>query len=191
MIDGNAAHLGTVVDAIRLMDQLVPHIGEAEAIEIREAHATDRVAVRSGETVTFGMAGDGVSGLRDGWAEPEERGSWSVGKRASLGLSLEADGVVPLNAHLTYRPFVHAKHPQLDIVCRARGREIAAWSCIIAAPAGEQRMTIPSDAIAADGALDLELLISDPRSPAELGLSADARLLGIGLERLRLTSKAP
>jgi hypothetical protein len=36
--------------------------------------------------------------------------------------------------------------------------------------------------------LDLEFLISDPRSPAELGLGSDTRQLGLGIESLRLSS---
>ena len=41
-------------------------------------------------------------------------------------------------------------------------------------------------ASAADGRVELEFEISDPRSPAELGLGADRRLLGAGLEWLAL-----
>ena len=49
------------------------------------------------------------------------------------------------------------------------------------APLSRRRRTIQFD-----DPIELEFEISDPRSPAELGLSADRRLLGIGLEWLSL-----
>jgi len=46
--------------------------------------------------------------------------------------------------------------------------------------------TLDPAAIAADGTLTICLSLSDPRSPADLALSADVRPLGIGLERIWL-----
>jgi hypothetical protein len=42
----------------------------------------------------------------------------------------------------------------------------------------------PAGIIPADGAIDLEFSVFEPRSPAELGASSDERLLGIGIETL-------
>jgi hypothetical protein len=45
-------------------------------------------------------------------------------------------------------------------------------------------LTIPADIVPANGTIELEFSISEPRSPAELGASSDVRLLGLGVESL-------
>jgi len=97
---------------------------------------------------------------------------------------VEKSGDGPLHADLRYRAFVHRGHPRLDIACRVEGQEVAAWTCTVASPSGTRRLTIPAGVIRADGAVELEFSVFEPRSPAELGASSDERLLGIGIETL-------
>jgi hypothetical protein len=52
-------------------------------------------------------------------------------------------------------------------------------------PAGEFSFPIP-DEVLEDGWIKLDLVIADPKSPKELGLSRDDRQLGIGLFSMRL-----
>ncbi len=191
VIDGERIGLRTIVDAVRLMEQFAPRSEEPDAIDIREARMDDRLVVRGAQQVAFGIAADGLAALGDGWADPEEWGTWTVSKQASLRLSVEPHRGRNLDADLKYRAFIHNLHRQLDIVCRAGGRDIAAWRCGVDAMSGIQRLTIPSDVIADGGALDLEFRISTPRSPAELGISPDTRQLGLGIEWLRLIRNTP
>jgi hypothetical protein len=184
VVDGNAIPLANIADAIRLMKQLMPPAAIAES-EIRFRDTGPAVA-RRGETLTFGHAGSGSDGLIEGWGEPEAWGTWSIAKRASIHLSVAPVDGRPLHADLQYRTFLHGEHRRLDIVCLVRGKPITAWSCDIEAPAGIQPLTIPAPLLAADGTVELEFSISEPRSPAELGVSSDARLLGLGIETLSL-----
>jgi glycosyltransferase involved in cell wall biosynthesis len=188
VIDGDRLGLQTIADAVRLMEQFVPRIDSPGAFDIHRPPPLDRPAVRVGEPVAFGAKGNGRAALGEGWAEPEEWGTWSVSKRASIRLSVEAYRGRRLYAELKYRAFTH-DHDCQDIVCRAGDRDVAAWHCNPRANAGIQRMTIPFDAIREGGALDLEFRISNPRAPAELGISADTRQIGLGIEWLRLTTR--
>jgi glycosyltransferase involved in cell wall biosynthesis len=187
VIDGDRIGLRTIADAVRLMEQMVPR--SDGTIDIRESRLDDRPMMRVEETVAFAVTGNGVAALGEGWADPEDWGTWTVSKRASMRLSVEPHRGRTLYADLRYRAFVHSLHGRLDIVCRARGRDIAAWRCGTDTASGVQRMSIPPDAIREDGTLDLEFHISDPRSPAELGVSSDTRQLGLGIEWLRLTTR--
>jgi glycosyltransferase involved in cell wall biosynthesis len=186
VIDGNAIPLTNIADAIRVIQQFMPPAAAIGAVEIRDAGGDGEIVVQRGETLAFGLRGNGMLGLLDGWGEPEEWGTWSISKRARIRLSVARAAEGPVNFDLQYRAFVHGRHARVDITCRVNERDIAAWSCTVAAPARTRRLTIPAAAVSADGTIDLEFSISEPCSPAELGVSSDARLLGIGIETLSI-----
>jgi hypothetical protein len=139
------------------------------------------------ESVRFGIGGAGYAGLGEGWGEAEEWGTWSVGRRASLHVVVGRDHSFPLDVSLGYRSFVEGERALL-VTCRAAGREISSWTCTVAGWRGTQRITIPLEAVTAEGVVKLEFEISNPRSPAELGLGQDTRQLGIGIESMRVAS---
>jgi len=184
VIDGNAVSLSNINDAIRLMQQFMPPVVDMRAIEVRDTRGHSKTVVQRGETVAFKIGDDGVLGLLDGWGEPENWGTWSISKRARLRLSIAKAGNGPVDLDLQYRAFVHEKHTHLDIACSVGEQAVATWRCTVAAPMGTRRLTIPAAAVPADGIIDLAFSISEPCSPAELGVSSDGRLLGIGIETL-------
>jgi hypothetical protein len=63
--------------------------------------------------------------------------------------------------------------------------EIDSWTCTSATWSGVRHLTLPAGSLGPDGAVTLEFVISEPRSPADLGLSPDSRLLGLGVESLQ------
>ncbi len=48
-----------------------------------------------GDTLAFGVGGNGVSAFVLGWGEPEEWGTWSVAKRALLTFAVEPNPMLP------------------------------------------------------------------------------------------------
>lgn len=162
--------------------------GELSALEICQAEGSIVQPVRAGTTLTFGNSGNGIFALVHGWGVPEKWGTWSVAEQASLKFTPEPDQDFPLEAGLKYRSFIPHADCTLRVACRASGMEIASWTCTPAARSGVQRLTIPADSLGPDGAITLEFVISEPRSPAEFGLSPDSRLLGIGVESFHFTA---
>jgi hypothetical protein len=162
--------------------------GGLSALEICRAEDSIARPVRTGGALTFGASGNGVSALVHGWGRPEAWGTWSVAKQASLKFAIDSDQDFPLKADLKYRSFIPRADSSLRVVCRTNGMEIASWTCTPAAWSGVQRLIIPADSLGLDGAVTLEFVISEPRSPAGLGLSPDSRLLGIGIESLHFTA---
>lgn len=179
VIDGNEAGLANVHDALRLMAQLRPNV-EPAALEIRTpSHAA---MAADGKELTFRTQGAGLAALKGGWGDPEPWGTWSVAKQASLAFSFEN---VPQRAtlQLDFRASISTEHPRIQIICSAGRRVIGGWTCEFPVPLNSAIVDIPADAFDDDGRLLLDLTIVEPRSPAQLGLSPDTRLLGIGIER--------
>jgi hypothetical protein len=162
--------------------------GGLSALEICRAEGSIAKPVPAGGTLTFGTSGNGISALVRGWGTPEEWGTWSVAKQASLKFAIGSNQDFPLKADLKYRSFIPRTDSSLRVVCRTSGMEIASWTCRPATWSGVQRLTIPADSLGPDGAITLELVISEPQSPAGFGLSPDSRLLGIGIESLHFAA---
>jgi glycosyltransferase involved in cell wall biosynthesis len=186
VIDGNAIPLANIADAIRAIQQFMPPAAHIGAVEIRDVGRDDKLVVQRGGTLAFGFERNGVVGLLEGWGDPEDWGTWSISKRARIRLSIARTGNEPIHVDLQYRAFVHKGHPRVDIACRVDKHELATWRCTIAAPTGTRRLTIPAGIVPKDGTIEIEFAISEPCSPAQLGVSSDARLLGIGIETLSI-----
>ncbi len=181
VIDGNAVGLKAIDDAIRLAEQIMPRVEDVGTLEIRTVDTLDRAIARPGAKVAFCVGGDGVPGLDYGWGNPEWSGTWSVAKQAQLRLLTQSGGVGPINVDIAFRPFLHGDHSRIDVTFCANGNELATLACD-RSDFQVFRLTIPAGSVGADGNIDLELRISDPRSPLELGFNADQRMLGICLE---------
>jgi len=158
--------------------------GALSAFDICQAEDSIVKPVHAGTTLTFGSSGNGTSALMNGWGTPEEWGTWSVAKQASLKFAIGSNQDFPLTADLKYRSFVPGADYSLRVACRANDLEVASWSCTPARWHGAQRLVLPENSLGPDGAIRLDFVISEPHSPAELGLGMDHRLLGVGIESL-------
>jgi hypothetical protein len=141
--------------------------------------------IAPGEIVTLGNGRRESVVLGPGWGQAEEWGTWSVGRRASLRLVVLRGGAAPVDVDLGYRSFIEGGRA-LNVSCRAAGRVISSWTCTPAEWRGTRSIHIPAGAVSAEGIVNLEFEMSEPQSPAELGLGQDTRKLGIGVEFIRL-----
>lgn len=125
--------------------------------------------------------------LAAGWSSPEQWGTWQEGPAASLRIAISQGfgGAGGLNLVADARGFASLRWPQDDVDVLANGVTVARWSFTLAAEAGERRATIPPGTLQ-HGALTITFRPVSPHSPAEAGVSADARRLGIGITSLRL-----
>ena len=184
VIDGNAVGLEAIDDAIMLMEQIMPRLDNAAALEVRTLDGSDRAIIGRGMKVAFSADGDGVPGLDYGWSAPEAWGTWSVAKKAKLCLQTQP-GAGAIMLDIAFRPFLHSTHPRLGLTFWVDGKELAALECCNTR-SQVFALTIPVERVGADGSIDLEFQITNPCSPAQLGVSADPRMLGIGLEWLMI-----
>jgi hypothetical protein len=183
VIDGDPPGLANIDDAVRLIEQFRPRAdGELRHFEMRH------VVLQTGQPVMFSQEAGVRSSLQYGWGASEDWGVWSVARQAALIFVVDEAPAAAFGMSLKYRAFLHPPHQTIKVECRVRGHKVAEWNCTLPAADGVQQLTIPRDGVLADRTLVLEFVISEPRSPAELGVSADRRMLGIGLESILLTS---
>ena len=182
-LDGDALGLRNVEDAARVIAQFAPG---AAAFDVANFPVVPPRPLLAREWLEFGHDGPGAAALLDGWSEPEEWGAWSVAKSCSLRLYLSQRPIQPVRVELICRAFLAGKHAQLKAECRVGDTAPQELSFAAGSMAGRRFLAIDPSAIAFDGSVTVAIRLSEPRSPADLGLNADVRPLGIGLERLRL-----
>ncbi len=182
-LDGSALGLNSIADAVRVIAQFVP---DQEPVDPAVLETQMSAPVLGVEELEFMRDGAGVGALIEGWGEPEQWGTWSVARHCMLRFAVHPIPSRPVALVLACRAFVSEANPRLRAVCRVGNGPQQQLMFTTEAFAGLRRLMLDPAAIAADGTLTISLSLSDPRSPADLGLSSDARPLGIGLERIRL-----
>jgi hypothetical protein len=133
-----------------------------------------------GRPVALGQP-DAAAYVGEGWAEPERATRWSVGMRSELLFKVERPGAGRLL--VTLEPFSTRPHPtqrvRVDLNDHRLGELLLDRPGLvpraIAVPAGVMRTHNV-----------LRLILPDARSPASVGQSADARLLGVRIAALEL-----
>ncbi len=183
-LDGSALALQTVVDAIRLLAQLVP--GQAVLdIALQEQVEWTVPLLRVGQPLIFRTGAPGTGALAEGWSNPEIWGTWSTAERCLLRLKVEPVSRTPLSAELLCQACVHPRQPNLEVECRV-GQWSDRWLFPMEEASSARRVVIPKEAIGTDGEVDIHFFIREPRSPAELGVGPDTRPLGLGVKQIRL-----
>ncbi|MGL9618809.1 glycosyltransferase family 2 protein [Bradyrhizobium sp. U531] len=182
-LDGSALGLNSIADAVRVIAQFVP---DQAPFDPSAQEATASAPILGPGELDFRRGGAGVAALIEGWGEPEQWGTWSVARHCVLRFALDPIPSRPIALVLACRAFVSEGNPRLQAVCRVGNGPPQQLTFSRDAFAGERRLMLDPAATAADGMLTINLSLSDPRSPADLGLSSDARPLGIGLERVWL-----
>lgn len=126
--------------------------------------------------------------LQSGWSEREEWGVWSDSSEARLVLDAKpgerltgsGDRFLIVRA----RGFVVPQHPQVMVDVVVNGTSVAVWTFALCDGVLERRARVPSALVKFP--LVITFQIRNAASPAELGMGADPRHLGIGLTSLRL-----
>ncbi|NIE77646.1 hypothetical protein F3J45_24750 [Pantoea sp. Ap-967] len=134
-----------------------------------------------GYELTFRPGGSAWQYTTDGWGGAEAWGAWSLGDTGgalklqlpNASYTLEVDGM----AYLT------PQHPEQTIIVEANGTEIAQWTFDQGSPSGTRSAAIPKN-LTADGSVQLVFKAPGSVSPQQLGQSADARVLGLGVSKL-------
>lgn len=122
----------------------------------------------------------------DGWSAPENWGRWATGKTASIVLPVKKDNKADQRMVVKAQAFV----PENGVVNAAvlvNGIEVGRMRFDPASSTREQAFIVPLDAIErGNGAMKIDFVVDQNRSPKELGLSEDPRTLGLGLHWLQL-----
>jgi hypothetical protein len=135
----------------------------------------------------FGSEENGAALLGSGWHTSESWGVWSKQRRADLVVPLRPDRNAVTLA-LKIGAFTAANHPRQEAECWINGVFAGRLELGARAPSW-RRVTLPAAALdraRASGALHVRFEIGEPGNPARLGVSRDARDLGIALYALEI-----
>lgn len=124
--------------------------------------------------------------LGEGWGSVEPWGVWSIGNTAAVRIKLRnADDT---KVEFTLNAFLAGKHPEVTVTPILAGKPLAPFKIDASRPLPiVWSLNLPRAFLDShDGLLDIEFRIASPASPAELGLSADGRKLGIGLIAMKV-----
>jgi hypothetical protein len=180
-LDGAALGLQSIADAVRVMAQFAPG---SEALDLPLQSNTPAMPVLGSRDLEFHRDGKGVAALIEGWSEPEDWGTWSIAKACTLHFKLDPMPTEPVLMEITCRAFVH--ETPLQVTCRIGDAEPQQWVFTPTSNRGTQSFGLDPAMISPDGRLMIAFALSEPKSPADLGLSPDIRPLGIGIERIRI-----
>lgn len=139
-----------------------------------------------GQSLALGDDATALEVLKEGWSHGEGQGRWTDGEQARLVLALPEDCREGLVLTLCLKPFLRHPGSLLELRLALDDREIGLlrWD----APQGETRQA--SFAVFPDRPLrdeaSLTLSLQGVSSPASLGLSDDARRLGVWVSFVRL-----
>ncbi|RWU17793.1 hypothetical protein DM813_24205 [Pseudomonas alkylphenolica] len=139
----------------------------------------------AGEKLNFASGGNGWSYASGGWSVAEAWGAWAFGNaEASVVLRVPSSSY---QLQINGRAYVTQQHPKQIVVAEVNGTEVATWSFDLNESSGTRTAEIPKDLIK-DGSLRIVLKAPGSVSPAQIGQSADTRVLGIGLHTLTLVA---
>lgn len=185
-IDCQAAGIHHVGDAVAYVEQkLCTPLDDVENLRLLESTESDIPFAAWDEKLFFSSEGNGVPGLEYGWGVPEAWGTWSVNGYMLLRFGI-SDGEEPaIQLECCMRAFLYEGHQSIDFECRFRNRTLFRKT-IMASGSHIYRWDVPISSLDLKEHVELEFRVNKPCSPAELKASSDIRLLGVGLEWLRV-----
>jgi hypothetical protein len=168
---------------LRVVERMIALAGDEHDMEPR---------YRLGTQIEFGNYFDSRCFMRAGWGETEGWGVWTVSQHAELELRFEEAPVEPICLKILARPYLTAAHPRNRVSVLVERQPIAEWAFALDDAHGtELRQCVailPARRSNDAGPLRIAFSVERPASPLALGLSADARELGIGLSTLWLSA---
>jgi hypothetical protein len=180
--------IGILLRALRLLpaDDDAARIGLARESRLarwaaRGEAGDRRLHVRVGEAVELDELSD-YGAFGDGWVVyPREAGIWTEGSRSELALALDGIGESDYVVALSLGSICVGREGSLRVEALVNGERVATRDFSYGDP--DWRIDLPSPVPAE---IDLSFVIEEPKSPAEVGWSADERRLGILLRAVAL-----
>ena len=137
-----------------------------------------------GEKIVFSSQSRGrAEFMLDGWGYGEDWGTWALGPQAKLIFNFSS--FRPKRMVINARAFLAPAHSQQEIEVWGNGSLLS--KAILQKSDGNQIEVILPDQVTVNPTLNLEFRSINPVSPKNVGLGADERLLGIGLQSIQFT----
>ena len=137
-----------------------------------------------GEILSFKKGGWAPRYARIGWSSAEEWGTWA-NENGEVSLRLPAGSAGPYELIVNAQALLAPNHPDQAVKVVANGEQVAEWMFEGDIVVTERRATIPASLIK-DATIKINFIAPGAVSPAQLRMSADTRVMGIGMSTLQL-----
>ena len=136
-----------------------------------------------GKKIRFGTGGDAVGYQSYGWGDPSDGFTWTIGKRATMAISLSSLNPAALIFEAALSPLILGGRLDRQLVgVYANGEKVGEW---IAAENGLYKAAIPAR-LAERGLIELRFDLPDATSLAQLGVNDDRAILGLQMQSVTL-----
>jgi hypothetical protein len=135
----------------------------------------------------FRAGGNGMPYMDESWSAPEPWGTWTCAREACLSLRIAPKPTEDLLLSVFLQPFVNRANPCLTVTVSVNGESVGEWIFLDGTRLTEALMPIPFSCLSKLETTHISFIMDAPKSPSELGLSADTRKLGIGVVSLSLS----
>lgn len=146
----------------------------------KEEHSKSRLSLTPGG-YTVGAKGNGNFILGSGWSVLENWGVWSTGVEVGLNLPCNSNQFY-YNHKKIFLSLFFSPFGEQDITIEHMERSLYEGKIT----AGKQVQLELSPYYCNSESIDIDVFISEPKSPMELGQSSDVRKLGVALTRFEL-----
>lgn len=134
--------------------------------------------------ISFSRSGRGSQFTGKGWSTPEHWGTWTDSGQAGLLVKLPKGISTPLELTFLSHAFLVPQHPQLKVTVKLNGITLTHFTYRYPRDRYDllRKVSIPARLMSKkNGVLKFNFLMTTPASPQSLGISSDARHLGLGL----------
>jgi hypothetical protein len=188
----SASDIAGVLDGFRIVapslrDCRNCNIGAIASISVGSSHDFDYTMGR----ISFTPNGTGQKYSLYGWSDPEPGGTWSNDNMSLVFIDLSNSNSPKNDVELMIEghAFLADKHPSQEIDILVNKHHVSTLKYDQQSNGGIRTVKIPKRlALENNGRLLIRFNYKDPHSPAELGLSDDARRLGLSIVSLELKS---
>jgi hypothetical protein len=145
-----------------------------------------------GTDIMFSTGGVGSIFLLSGWSTSEAWGTWTEGKNSNLVVTLPPGvDIRPMRLSINARSLLGKGHPSQTVTVSVNGAKVGQIYFDDVQNSGWRTLPVHVSALTQGRhrLLDVSFEIERPVRPADLGLSADIRELGMGLIAMRLDTE--
>jgi hypothetical protein len=121
--------------------------------------------------------------LKEGWSTAGEGGRWTDGRRAKLSIPLGKESPQELALRIRFIPFINPRQERQRVVVLVDGKEVQRWQ-LTREQVETREFSLPVSALKPGTHLDVTLDFPDARSPMELGISDDTRVLAMNVKSI-------
>lgn len=155
------------------------------------ASLADRVtSYELGSWISLNAKTDAAGARQVGeWWEAESWGTWT-GKDAAIEIKLDPNLKSDLALEAVAGAFVNEKNPEIDVQVTVNDIDVGNWSFRYSKnsqPFETRQLAVPTDVLRRSSPTVIRFQVAGARSPDQLGVGRDPRILGLALVRMRLS----